>query len=272
MSPQPISTTLVTAQIELAGDWGRMLEGAVAQVLERMRHACLHDVRLVSDRQPTRLRVDEHTSGPPVIWLHPDESDMAWIIVDIGERDWSKLAYQFGHELGHVFANSWQADARPAAPCQWLEEAMVEAFSLRGLRPLATGWKDNPPFAGDHAFGDAIAKYRQNIINRYAGLAGRQGFTRDATTWFANHRSEIETPDLNPFAQAMSLTILAEYDRFRTVLRRSARSTVGLAAAEFHLVNICSDGKRAASSWNPPRTCRSAWASFWRSFLLANET
>ncbi|QKC78803.1 hypothetical protein EB233_27615 [Mesorhizobium erdmanii] len=207
------SPTLLTAPIELAGDWGRMLEGAAVQVLERMRHACLDGVRLLSDRQPTRLRVDEHTSGTPAIWLHPDGSSMAWIIVDIGERDWSKLAYQFGHELGHVLCNSWQADAKPAPPCQWLEEAMVEAHSLRGLGRLARSWKETPPFAGDNAFGDAIARYRQDIIDRYTALAGSQRLTGDAAAWFADHRDEIETPALNPFAQAMSLTILAEYER-----------------------------------------------------------
>lgn len=207
------STTLLTAPIELAGDWGRMLPRAAEQVVERMREACLDDVRLLSDRQPKRLRVDEHTSGQPAIWLHPDGTSMAWIIVDIGERDWSKLAYQFGHELGHVFANSWQADAKPAPPCQWLEEAIVEAFSLRGLRRLAKGWKQDPPFAGDNAFGDAIAEYRQNIIKSYEALAGPQGLTRDPAAWFADHRSEIEIPGLNPFAQAMSLTILTEYEQ-----------------------------------------------------------
>ena len=217
MSPKSASVlpspTLFTAPIELAGDWGRMLEGAVVQVVERMRHACLDGVRLLSDRQPTRLRVDEHTSGTPAIWLHPDGSSMAWIIVDIGERDWSKLAYQFGHELGHVFANSWQADAKPAPPCQWLEEAMVEAHSLRGLGRLAKDWKENPPFAGDNAFGDAIAKYRDDIIKRYTALADSQGLTRDPAAWFAEHRGKIEMPAINPFAQAMSLTILAEYER-----------------------------------------------------------
>jgi hypothetical protein len=104
--------TLLTAPIELAGDWGHMLPRAADQVVERMRHSCLDGVRLLSDRQPTRLRVDEHSSGPPAVWLHPDGSSMAWIIVDIGERDWSKLAYQFGHELGHVMANSWQPHGR----------------------------------------------------------------------------------------------------------------------------------------------------------------
>ena len=167
--------TLLSAPIELAGDWGHMLPRSADQVVERMRHACLDGVRLLSDRQPTRLRVDEHTSGPPAVWLHPDGSSMAWIIVDIGERDWSKLAYQFGHELGHVMANSWQPHAKPKPPCQWLEEAMVEAFSLRGLGRLAESWKQNPPFAGDNAFGDAIADYRQNIIQRYSALADAAG-------------------------------------------------------------------------------------------------
>jgi hypothetical protein len=207
------SPNLLTAPIELAGDWGRMLEGAAVQVIERMRHACLDGVRLVSDRQPTRLRVEEHTSGSPAVWLHPDGSSMAWIIVDIGERDWSKLAYQFGHELGHVFANSWQPDAKPAPPCQWLEEAMVEALSLRGLGRLATDWKQNPPFAGDNAFGDAIAQYRANIISGYTTLAETQGLISDPSAWFAEHRSEIEKLALNPFAKAMSLTILAEYEQ-----------------------------------------------------------
>jgi len=205
--------TLLSAPIELAGDWGHMLPRAADQVVERMRHACLDGVRLLSDRQPTRLRVDEHTSGSPAVWLHPDGSTMAWVIVDIGERDWSKLAYQFGHELGHVMANSWQPHAKPKPPCQWLEEALVEAFSLRGLGRLAESWKTNPPFAGDNAFGNAIADYRQNITGHYAVLADQQGLIRDPAAWFADHRSEIEVPGLNQFAQAAALTILGEYER-----------------------------------------------------------
>ncbi|WP_246679650.1 hypothetical protein [Mesorhizobium sp. B2-3-5] len=190
-----------------------MLLNAAQQVVERMRYACLDGVRLLSDHQPSRLRVDEHTSGQPAIWLHPDGSSMAWIIVDIGERDWSKLAYQFGHELGHVVANSWQPDAKPAPPCQWLEEALVEAFSLRGLGRLAKDWKENPPFAGDNAFGDLIGNYGEDIIRGYSALADQQGLTRNATLWFAAHRNEIEIPGLNPFARAMSVILLAEYDR-----------------------------------------------------------
>jgi hypothetical protein len=190
-----------------------MIPRSADAVVERMRHSCLDGVRLVSDRQPTRLRVDEHASGPPAVWLHPDGSSMAWIIVDIGQRDWTKLAYQFGHELGHVMANSWRPHAKPKQPCQWIEEALVEAFSVRGLGRLAESWKQNPPFAGDDAFGDSISNYRRNIIQNYAALADQQGLSHDAGKWFSDHHGEIEKPGLNPFAQAFCVSVLDEYER-----------------------------------------------------------
>src|ERR1019366_684483 len=204
--------TLLTAPIELAGDWGHMQPRAADQVVERMRHACLDGVRLVSDRQPTRLRVDEHTSGSPNIWLHPDGNSMGWIIVDVGERAWSQLSYQFGHELGHVMANSWQPCAKPLLPCQWIEEALVEAFSIRGLGRLAESWKQDPPFAGDNAYGDAIADYRRDIIQKYSVIAEQQGTTRDTAKWFADNRTEIEAPG-HPLMGPASLIVLAEYER-----------------------------------------------------------
>jgi hypothetical protein len=72
-----------------------------------MREVSLAGVKLVSHQQPDKLRIDEHRSGPPAIWLHSDPPKTAWIIVDTGALDWCKLAYQFGHELGQVLCNSW---------------------------------------------------------------------------------------------------------------------------------------------------------------------
>jgi hypothetical protein len=82
---------------------------------------------------------------------------------------------------------------------------MVEAFSLRGLGRLAESWKQDPPFPGDNAFGDAIADYRQNVIRNYSKLAAEQGLINDPAAWFANHRREIEPGGLIPFGQAASL-------------------------------------------------------------------
>lgn len=208
------SPSLLTAKIELSGNWGHMIPDAALHVIERMRSACFDGLRLVSDDQPDRLRVEERTSGGPAVWLHADgKTTTGWIIVAIGERDWSRLAYQFGHELGHVTANSWRPDAKPAAPSQWLEEALVEAFSIRGLSLLADSWSRSPPFKDDSGFGAAVAIYRQNIVERYGKLAVEQGNPNDLRAWFLEHRAAIEgEPCLNAFAQAVSLSILKEFE------------------------------------------------------------
>ena len=70
----------------------------------------LAGVPLHSDRQPGELRVDDHSSGPPSIWLHVSEPTVAWIIVDIGALDWCRLTYQFGHELGLLAAAWFRSD------------------------------------------------------------------------------------------------------------------------------------------------------------------
>jgi hypothetical protein len=72
--------------IELASDWDQTLPRSADAVVERMRLACLYCVRL--SRTASRLvPVDEHTSGRPAVWLHPGGTNIAWAIVDIGERD-----------------------------------------------------------------------------------------------------------------------------------------------------------------------------------------
>jgi hypothetical protein len=148
----------------------------------------LAGVRLLSDRQPGKLRVDNHAEGGPAIWLHGDQPGTAWIFVNIGPADWSKLAYQFGHELGHVFCNSWSRSAQPSPPTQWLEETIAEAFSMRGLGLLADSWEKNPPFAGDQGFAAAIRQYRGNLIKQYTNAADQ-----DMASWLRIHRSDLES-------------------------------------------------------------------------------
>ena len=174
---RPIFTgmTLLTAPLELGGRWGHSARADAAAVIERMRRACLADVALLSERQPAKLRVDNRAGSNPSIWLHSEKPMTGWIIVIVGTRDWCNLAYQFGHELGHVFGNSWELDARPRNPCQWIEEALVEAFSLRGLWLLANEWARAPPFPNDAAYAGAIRIYRETILSSYRTTAHEEG-------------------------------------------------------------------------------------------------
>jgi hypothetical protein len=191
---RPISPgmTLLTAPLELGGAWGGSAPADGAAVIERMRAACLTGVPLLSDHQPERLRVDDHTGINPSIWLHTDNQTTGWIIVSSGTRDWCNLAYQFGHELGHVFCNSWESDAWPRNPCQWIEEALVEAFSLRGLGLLADDWMHAPPFPNDAAYAGSIRGYRDTILAGYRTAAQNQGAAAGFGAWFKIQRTFLD--------------------------------------------------------------------------------
>ena len=205
--------TLLTVPLGVTGNWGASQPGAAATVLSRMREVCLSGLKLLSDQQPVAIRVEDHSSGSPAIWLHDDRTQMAWIIVDIGGRDWCKLAYQFGHELGHVLCNSWGPASKPQQPCQWLEEAMVEAFSIRGLALLAASWAKDPPFAGDAAFAGAIRQYRENTIANYK-KAGAPALEADIRVWFGKSRNALEhSAGLGEAEGPAILAILAAMER-----------------------------------------------------------
>jgi hypothetical protein len=205
--------TLLDVPLEVQGEWEKSPPRAAAAVISRMREVCLAGVKLLSDQQPSGLRVENRISGSPAIWLHNGASTIAWVVVNIGERDWSKLAYQFGHELGHVLANSWRPNSRPRNPCQWLEEALVEAFSLRGLGKLAESWERRPVFANDAAFADAIRQYRRRAIQRYETIASNQMQDLRLDAWFREQRSSLEDNGaLDGPAQAAVTAMLHELE------------------------------------------------------------
>ncbi len=154
-----------------------------------MRAACLGGVALLSDHQPEKLRVDDSSGVTPAIWLHTEDPTTAWITVIIGTRDWCNLAYQFGHEFGHVLCNSWERDAKPRNPCQWIEESLVEAFSLRALSLLADRWAHAPPFPDDAAYASSIRNYRETILSDYKTAAQEQGVATGFGSWFKTHKA-----------------------------------------------------------------------------------
>jgi hypothetical protein len=207
-------SSLLDAPLELGGDWKSAPPESVTRVLLRVREVCLSGLKLVSDRQPEKLRVDNHSEGPPAIWLHDDDPGTAWIIVNVAPAAWSQLAYQFGHELGHVLCNSWDRFSKPQPPTQWLEEAMVEAFSIRGLSLLAASWAKNPPFGGDAAFAVSIRRYWGDLIEKYK-TAQQQASALEVGPWFRANRAALENGRSETKGSAALLPILAVLENDR---------------------------------------------------------
>ena len=203
---------LLLAPLDVQGTWGGSSPNDAAAVISRMRDACLSDVRLLSDHQPDRLRVDDQTSGPPHIWLHSDNPTTAWIVVDIGTRAWSQLAYQFGHELGHVLCNSWMWKVETPPPSRWLEESLAEAFSIRGLGLLADSWERNPPFPNDSRYGQALRNYRRDLIEKYRKGGGAELGINLADWWVSNRARLDTTTGLADYAGPAILAVVNAMD------------------------------------------------------------
>ena len=77
--PADAAASLLSVPLELAGVWTSSPPDAVTRVLSQMREVSLSGVRLRSDRQPDRLRVDNHPNVLPAVWLHDDHTKIAWI-------------------------------------------------------------------------------------------------------------------------------------------------------------------------------------------------
>jgi hypothetical protein len=207
---------LLSAPLDVQGTWGGSSPNDAAAVISRTREACLSGVRLLSDHQPDRLRVDDQTSGPPHIWLHSDNPNTAWIVVDIGTRSWSQLAYQFGHELGHVLCNSWMWKVETPPPSRWLEESLAEAFSIRGLDLLADSWERNPPFPNDSRYGQALRNYRLDLIGKYRRARGAEQ-VNDLAAWLRANRSLLDSATgLGDYAGPAILAIVNEMEADRS--------------------------------------------------------
>ncbi|HLJ22088.1 MAG TPA: hypothetical protein VKU84_17915 [Stellaceae bacterium] len=210
--------TLLTAPLELGGTWGGSVPADAAVVIERMRKACLAGVALISDHQPKKLRVDDHSGSTPSIWLHSEDPTAGWIIVIVGTRDWCNLAYQFGHELGHVLCNSWEPDAKPRNPCQWIEEALVEAFSLRGLGLLADGWAHAPPFPNDAAYARDIRRYQDSLLVGCRTAARNQDIAAGFGAWFKGQEAILDEHGDVDTARAAVPTLLGLLESDATMI------------------------------------------------------
>ena len=96
------------------------------------------------------------------------------MILCVNGSYWSQLAYQFGHELGHVVANNWGASGCTLPPSHWLEEALVQAFGLSGMLKLARRWSGDPPLAGRAGYAASLEHYARTSIQEHAtGVAGK---------------------------------------------------------------------------------------------------
>ena len=126
-------------------------------------------------------------SGGPIVLHRRDPDGAIRVRLAVQGRRWAQMAYQFGHEMGHILC---RFDEDPD-PHHWLEEAACEAISLLTLRKMARHWLEEPPYPNWKPYAEHLQSYAVGVISS-ASLAETTSFSE----WFAENREKLQQQPL----------------------------------------------------------------------------
>jgi hypothetical protein len=149
--------------IEVArGDWQSARVEEIAIVLNSVVEVLLP---YFPHQTPKRLVVASSQEGPHVLRESSPGAGYRVFLTVRGTR-WDQFAYQFAHELCHVFANHEPHAPGPdgaARAHQWFEEALCETVSLFALRRMTSSWESAPPYRHWRAYAPAFREYAERL-------------------------------------------------------------------------------------------------------------
>ena len=169
------------------GNWGTAGIQDIERVLASVADALSPHF---PQRASNRIVVEYSRTGPRA--LFEKSADGAYrVLLNVRDRRWDQFAYQFSHELCHIFTNFEHREiSRDTASRghQWFEEAMCEAVSLYSLNRLASSWEHSPPYPGWEHYAPVFREY----ANRLLSERHRQLQPNESTAqWYRTNRIEL---------------------------------------------------------------------------------
>jgi hypothetical protein len=164
------------------------------------------DVKRVLESAGESLSVYFHSRSIPPIEVSRTDMDPITLFergpggeirmrLNVDGMYWAQFAFQFGHELGHVFSGNLEY----SNPNLWFEETVCEAASLFVLGRLAETWKTNPPYPNWKGYSESLAAYRRERLES-AKIPGGASLPE----WFAPNESSLRK---DPHQRAMNLAM-----------------------------------------------------------------
>lgn len=206
LAPTPVGIAIQVKE----GNWGTARTQDIETVLGSVVNVLLpHFPRRASDR----VVVEHDAAGPRV--LFEKSSDGAYrVLLNVRDTRWDQFAYQFSHELCHIFTNFERRDITRRAAIrdhQWFEESLCEAVALFTLDRVASSWERSPPYPRWDDYAPAFREYAQRLLSqRHRRLPP----SRSIAEWYkANQRALEGDPYLrqrNEFLAASLLSLLED--------------------------------------------------------------
>ncbi len=144
-------------------------------------------------RLPSIIRLTgRYDDGPPMVVREYGAGSSARVLVCIRGYAWAQLAYQFGHELGHIVANNWGASAAVMLPSHWVEEALVEAFAISNLHHIADLWRTSPPYDHWRSYASSFDDYGLKRIEEVKINSRYPDLWWDAKDWYTTEKGILD--------------------------------------------------------------------------------
>ncbi len=202
LAPAPSELTVQVKQ----GGWGTARTPDIQAVLESVA-AVLGPY--FPQRTSNRVVVAFSSEGPRV--LFDKSADGAYIVLlNVQGTRWDQFAYQFSHELCHIFTNyEHRKTETQNRDHQWFEESLCEMVSLFTLDRMASRWEQSPPNAHWQDYAPAFREYAGRLLDEQHR---RWPANTTIADWYGENQAQLEDNpylrDRNAFVARQLLALL----------------------------------------------------------------
>ena len=213
-----------------AGDWGNARPRDIEAVLTTVADTLLPSF---PQHAGERILVAYSDAGPSVL-LEKSRDGAHRVFLKVRDTRWDQFAYQFSHELCHVFTNHEHRELAPgvlARDHQWFEETLCEAVSLLTLERMTARWEHAPPHPGWLAYAPAFREYAQHLLSeRHRHLPANETLGQ----WFSANREALErNPYLRQENELLATHLLSLFETLPGSLEAIGYLNQSLPAASF---------------------------------------
>lgn len=229
-------------------NWGNAEAADIQLVLQRTA-AEFQSYVAKTGNQPIKIRVIPRFNSPRVLYERGPEGEY---VVHLTARDerWFQYAYQFSHELCHIFSNFDHKAVigdEVASHNQWFEETLCETASLFTLKRLATAWEVDPPARKWIGYGPTFAAYASYLLGEnHRRLPAAQQLDQ----WYRDNRTALqETPYLREKNELAATALLSLFEKTPDLWRAIGYLNTDQASAAKTFPEYLADWQAAC----PPR-------------------
>ena len=147
------------------GNWGAADIRDIKRVLESVAEEFRLQVGYPAEAR-LNIRVVPRGVSPRVLYERGPTGEYVVHLTARNER-WFQYAYQFSHELCHIFSNFDHKELKndeAVTSNQWFEESLCETASLFTLKRLAQTWADAPPARKWVGYAPTFAAYADYLL------------------------------------------------------------------------------------------------------------